>query len=418
MERIFRALFLMGFALLPVSNRISDVDSNAFLVVSLPLISGLYSPGLILLWLATIAGFACWLQRGAALPRSGGGYVLLGCFFVALIFSLLPGVPDFRASGIRGLSHLLGLLLFTLLLLHDWKIPSRVESQNDSNFGLMGLTVLGVVLSLYYIANTAVQANQGGLQSVIYSRFTGGINSLPWGASNIVASVLVLALGSATILFNSTGRASKYILTICIIGAGILATLSRNAIVCFGLIAVIYTVILGRKRVLGLFGIGVSGVVIWLFLHRENLMGDIIETRTGDKGELISIGGRFEIWGHYLDRLRERPFGFNGLYSSIVEFGFSPHNWFLVTYWELGLIGVVSGFGLVFGPIVQLWKRLVSVRRMDVRADLLTISVAFVAFLNIQSEDPQFSHQYIISWWVWLAALVLEANKDRRRVAQ
>lgn len=411
MQKLFRTLFLIGFALLPFSNRTKEFESYALFTVDIPFVTGLYSPGLLVLWLASIAGFVSWFQRGA--PSSGFGriYSMLGLCYVGLVFALLPATPNLRASSIRASSHFLGFMLFVLLILHDWRPLAAVRSSGMRSLGFVALTLSGAVLSMYYITNTAFQASFGGLQDVIYSRFIGGINSLPWGASNIVASVLLMSFSSAVLLFNSIGGSSKMLVIICAIGAGILATLSRNSIVCLVLTTAIYAVVRGQRRLLWISGIGLFVGGIWSFLRRQDLMGDIVDTRAGDLGEVMSAGGRIEIWGYYLDRLYERPLGFNGLYSSIVEFGFSPHNWFLVTYWELGILGLVAGLSLVFGPIVQLWRKQAAGRRGVTRSGLLTICIALVVFLNLQSEDPQFSHQYIVSWWVWLGALVQEANQ-------
>lgn len=413
MQRIFIALFLLGFALLPLSSQGREQAWDVLLSVRLPF-AGVYSPGLIVLWLAAAVGCLAWTQQGATLSRSDPRSIALGAGYIGLICALLPAVPDFKASSIRATTQVLGYLLFVVLLLRRDSAQKGAESYINMNLGQVGLVLFGALLSLYYLANTYVQTSFSSLESLIYSRFIGGVNSLAWGASNIVASVLLISFCAALLLFNATGGSRKILVLLCVISAGILATLSRNALLCVMIIAVVYAVVLGSRKMLWLtavtFFIGGANE----FLRRYNLLEDIFESRTSDLSNVTSVGGRAEIWQHYLAALYERPLGFNGFYSSLSEFGFSPHNWFLTTYWELGAIGVALGLALIMAPIQRLWRTARRSRARARRDSMLGVWLAFVVFLNLQSEDPQFAHQYIVCWWVWLAVLLREVLIDER----
>lgn len=412
MQRIFLTLFLIGFALLPFSNQTKDQTWNVLFSIQLPFIEGLYSPGLIILWFASVAGFFSWFQRGAPSTASARGYIALAASYVGVIFCLLPVVPDLKASSIRATSNLLGFMLYALLLLRDRRQVTAAQSYIQSNLGLLALATTGVILSLYYLTNTVVQTSFSSLESIIYSRFMGGVNSLSWGASNIVASVLLISVSAAVLLFNAIGGSGKILTVICVISAGILSTLSRNSLICLTLIVIVYALVLGRRKLLWIVGLIIFLSATGEFLRQQNLLDEIVESRTSDLRNVVSVGGRQEIWGHYVDKLVERPLGFNGLYSSLSEFGFSPHNWFLTTYWELGFVGVAVGLALIFLPLIKIWKEQKRGNRRISRAGLLAICIALIIFLNVQSEDPQFSHQYIVSWWVWLAAVLREVSDE------
>jgi hypothetical protein len=410
MVKFFRWLLIAGFALLPFSTQSKTQESIALFTLPFPFFEGFYSPGLAILWLACIVGVVCWFQGGARIEFYSRPYILIAYSYVVLVLCLLPVVPDIRASLIRASSHLLGVLLFSLLVSGVGYSSINRDQPSQAQLPLLALAITGTILSLYYLLNTVAQTSLAGLQDVVYSRYTGGVNSLPWGASNIVAAVLIITLCAAMQYYTGPRQSRKMLLAVYVIASGVVATLSRNGALCLVLIILSYGLIFGRQRLVWMLASGLFFTIILLLLIRANLLTDIVETRTSDFVDGTPLAGRQEIWSHYIEKLGERPFGFNGFYASLGEFGFSPHNWFLVTYWELGFLGVGLGLALVALPLIEIWRE--SRRRplLNSRSKTLLLALSFTVFLNLQVEDPQFSHQYIVCWWTWQAAIVQHVN--------
>ena len=63
-------------------------------------------------------------------------------------------------------------------------------------------------------------------------------------------------------------------------------------------------------------------------------------------------------------------------------------------------------------PTLEMWKEGKKHGADGRRASMLGVCMVFAVFLNLQNEDPEFSHQYIVCWWVWLAVILREANSD------
>jgi hypothetical protein len=307
----------------------------------------------------------------------------------------------------------LGFLIFLLLVISGGFRKANPDLLSGRDLGSTGLAVFGVSLSLYYISNSIYQVGLSGLEELVFSRYMGGVNSLAWGASNVVASVLLISLGSLIASSHYFREKSVFTVTLFVISIGILSTLSRNSIACGIMLMAVYA--LQRDQGGRLWGLVLVGMfsLIYMFLVSNSLVESIVDSRTADIGEVRTLGGRNEIWLFYLSKLYYHPLGFNGLYSTLLEFGFSPHNWIITTYWELGIVGVTCGLILYLSPLRTLFGNqhfdLFSVNRRGWQL----IAAALIIFINVQTEDPGFSHQYIVCWWVWAAFILNERERLR-----
>ncbi|WP_141232164.1 O-antigen ligase family protein [Pseudomonas lundensis] len=311
-------------------------------------------------------------------------FLLWPTLFVALIFttSLLAVAP--LASMVRAAANLIGYMLFLGLVAASIrrKIPAVLIART--------LLSAGAVLAIYFIINFVYKSYLFGFQSVILERYVGGAMSLPWGASNTVAQVLLLSVGAYLVIEKKNKRDILFLFLIC---AAILLTFSRS--VSFLLICMLY-IIVGFRYFLSL-----SIVAAVIFLSHSMVTSSGIEGYDTFLSSRLSVenmqsgNGRLDSALEKLNYFIDHPFEPIGYYSSIYKFALSAHNYWVTTLVEQSILGVLISVFLFC-----------AVGRMAYLSSRKVFYGYLIVMMGLMVEDPNFVQPYIISFWVYLAMLV------------
>ncbi|WP_390959529.1 hypothetical protein [Pseudomonas moorei] len=350
-------------------------------------------------------------------PEDGGVLSFGTPFFIASTLVFLPVILRYWADMdwrffIFPLLHILLIIAMTVLSF------SPFQSSVRAFFNVLGFVIyLGVicsvlgqrlsiqtlariliysggVLAAYFIVNFLFSSVKLGIQQVILERYVGGAMSLPWGASNTIAQVLLLSAVSYTILDE---RRKSDFLMFWLIAAGICLTFSRsNMILLFLLFFVVF-----RLRQLIVVG-AISGFVLGVFFaYMVIFVGwdfsgfDAFLSSRTDVEILATGNGRLQTLIEKIDYLTNHPFEPIGYYSSLFYFDLSAHNFWMTSLIEQSLAAVMVSLCFFY-----------FVGRTVFRRDRKVFFGFLIIMMALMVEDPHFTQQYITSFWVYLALLV------------
>lgn len=291
-------------------------------------------------------------------------------------------------SSVRAFFNLIGFVIYLGLI-------CSIQSQRLSVQALARTLICsGAVLAVYFIVNFFISSLELGVQQVILERYVGGAMSLPWGASNTIAQVLLLSAVSYTILED---RRKTDFFMFCLIAAGICLTFSRsNMLLLFILFFFVF-----RIRQLIVVG-AISGLFLAVFFAYMIIFAGwdlsgfdaFLSSRT-DVEVLATGNGRIQTLIEKIDYLMNHPFEPIGYYSSLFYFDLSAHNFWMTSLIEQSYAAVLVSLCFFF-----FIGRTVFRRNRNVFFGFLIVMMALMV------EDPHFTQQYITSFWVFLALLV------------
>lgn len=378
--KLFKFLMLMSVVLLSFS---TSKEQGGVVTFASPFL------GLIILFIFPFAVLK--------IPRIDG-YV----FVVSLAYLLVMGVAtllssDFIQSFVRFFYYIVAVFIFWFILLTYERINISVD------YLARQIQLSGLILSIYFISNFIYQSFEHGFVHVIYERHVGGLMSLPWGASNVIAQVLLLSM-FASLFIQGKGRlsgAAVFIIFLCIV-----ITMSRSVLILSIPLLVLYY---GLGRFSLIFAI-VFAIATYLFLtfvaDQVDLTGfyDFLERRT-NSSELMSGNDRFELSLSKIEYFLRHPLEPVGFYSSINQFQSTAHNYWVTTLVEQSLVALLVSivlFILFFARSCLLGPKFGS--------GFLLI------MLGLSVEDPQFTQQYtILLWFVFLLIQISYEQKLRIR---
>ncbi|WP_419711403.1 hypothetical protein [Pseudomonas sp. NFX224] len=310
--------------------------------------------------------------------------------FLHILLIIVMTVLSFNQfqSSVRAVFNLIGFVIYLGLICSV--LSQRLSVQTLARV----LICSGAVLAAYFIVNFFLNSLVVGIQQVVLERYVGGAMSLPWGASNTIAQVLLLSAVSYTILEERT----KFdFLMFCLVSAGICLTFSRsNILLLFLLLFVVF-----RLRQLVVVG-AILGVVLGVFFAYMvifvgwDLSGfdTFLSSRTDV--ELLATGnGRLQTLVEKIDYLTSHPFEPIGYYSSLFYFELSAHNFWMTSLIEQSYAAVLVSLCFFF-----------FVGRTVFRRDRNVFFGFLIIMMALMVEDPHFTQQYITGFWVFLALLV------------
>ena len=312
-------------------------------------------------------------------------FFLWPILFVVVIFltSFIAAAP--MASLSRAITNLLGFFIFLCLIAATMRRRVSVEWTARTLF------LSGVVLAGYFILNLMYKSYLHGFQVVILERYVGGAMSLPWGASNTIAQVLLLSVASFLAVKNQT----KWdICCLAIIALAIILTFSRSVIIL--LVCMIY-IIIGFRYFSRLVVVGTLIFCGYLYFFNGESKG--YETFLSTRLSLANMqtgNGRVETALEKINYFMSHPFEPIGYYSSIYDFKLSAHNYWITTLVEQSLIGVL--ISLVFFSLIG---------KMALRASPKIFQGFLIVMMGLMVEDPNFVQPYIIAFWIYFAVIVL-----------
>jgi len=338
------------------------------------------------------------VRRHQTMASELTAFLLLMCVLVGwmCITSLVAPYPWVSLS--RALVNLMGLtIVLGFVYLADGRRLPSVSWRVPAWLGL----VATAITALYFLLNLLEKSMTHGFEVVILERFVGGLMSLPWGASNNIASVLLIGLGLALLLRRRIHPAVLYGLILLHLAA-ILMTFSRN-----GLVTGLLMVLLGLRNRERLVVIAAACALLATFFNGNTSWTDIqgidelLENRATGGGDISNA--RVDIWIDRLQLLARNPFHYTGYYSTIFEYELSAHNFALNTLLEQGLPGLLLSLAMLLG-LFTLTRR---VEPVSPGVPMTFSRLWLVMTLNMAAEDPNFTQPFILVFWLAVASQVL-----------
>jgi O-antigen ligase len=254
--------------------------------------------------------------------------------------------------------------------------------------------VTGATIGIFFVVNFAGAVAAHGLPAVLLDRVTGGLSSLPWGASNVVASHLILPffLTFAPNARAAGGRRAVYVwiaLTL-VLGLVLLLLVLRGR---------------ARRRLAAFLLSGLLAVLVADYVTgalAEQFAAPALERFSG--ADIGDLNGRTTIWEQFLSAFAESPALGIGYYASTRALESTGHNFLLTTLVERGVVGFcLSALVLVTAAaaIVRTY-RLSADPTLRAFTGCLAIGGGASCF-HLLFEDANFTQPYIILSWVALA---------------
>ena len=360
-----------------------------------------------ILGLCVSAAAAVAHRRVGTLPR----HVLfaLVVFTIPTLGVLMSGAHNEAVK--RWLYHALGLMAFLAMAEH--MRTGRIRWRDV----LIGSNLFAFALGMYFVTTSALAFRENGFAETIAQRYVGGLMSLPWGTTNLVAGVLMFPTLVAIALLTSEDKLVR-VTAVAGAAAGVVAiavTLSRTSIAVAAAAATVLVVTQFRRRgyraaILALAALVVVGAGTVSDDHSGYAPSLVAAFRERWDKRSSTLNGRTDIWNEYEGEIRrssgvELMFG-HGLYMSYVNNGFSTHNLFLSLFYDVGLIGLALS--------AVLGARFLFIIRRAPLAFPLTVACAAV-FTCSMVEDIMYAQQSILYGWVMAAAIAGVAATTPRR---
>jgi hypothetical protein len=281
----------------------------------------------------------------------------------------------------------------------------------------ISILTFGVILSLYYIINIIFKSIEFGFSSVISERFTGGLSSLPWGASNVVSAVLVFPVAVALARYDFCKK-KVYILALSVVSIGMLATLSRAAMIILMLYLISW--ILVKKKITFKFLLMLlfsSAIICSIFYIWAELSSDSFNLMFSDRFDKVNIfsgNSRLDSWVEKLKFFFNNPFYPIGYYGSLTIFeGFTAHNYFITVLLEQSFVGLIVNIIFLALPFCAFFS--LKATFLIVHCRWYVLGLLFVS-LNLFVEDANFTQQFILLFWAYMGLLYGKVFQTRNEM--
>lgn len=401
-DRLIWGCILLGFLLLPFST--SAGEGSVVVSFGLPLFS-----------LAAVGIFLKLLLAEARFRRSLLPAVVVAMLVIMMIIISLAFVPRLTASAARAYSQVLGFLLFLYFLSYSVKSPHALQIIYDRV--AWWVTLSGTILASYFLINLILATREFGLLNVLTSRAVGGLMSLPWGASNVVAAALIFPFFAALAQFFNHKKWQRIFAlgAVTVILAAVFSTQSRNALISIVLGLTILAFVGKRwKTLIGLIVAAFIGASIIYSLNREAI--EQVLFRRLDLQVILSLNGRLSIWSDVVQMISDNnliPFGY---YSAIDVLGFSSHNIILNTVLEQSIPGLLLFLALYALAFLYSIEVLIRYKGHPQTYAMVWIAMMATAFINAQFEDASVTAQYAVYFWSTLSLVFLTGSLPEKRI--
>lgn len=279
--------------------------------------------------------------------------VLIGYALITwLIAGVLVRYPDYDLvdSAIRLKSGLIDNFIFFVVFFLG------IRSSADALFVIKAL-LLGAVF-----ANVMTVADVAGVIDLGFREREDGRAQGALGESNQYAAFIILLLPALIAAFAGARglRRVPWLAGVLVSGVALFMTVSRGGLVGLLTAAIIGAFLYGRYLSLGraamwtLGGIGLM-VLLLSFTQYDQLIQERVFNQTGSIDLSDASSGRSEIWSAAIEKMLSVPvtlltgFGWNVYWT--FPFRYSPHNHYLGLWFNLGLVGLVSGSFVLFYAI-------------------------------------------------------------------
>lgn len=369
---LFYASLWLGVALLPFS---TSPDEGGVVTYGLPF----------LVVTTIISSVLIYIYRFKSIDNVA---VVFSTFYVFMIVIMTLFSPTFVQSSVRMLFNVMGYFIFLGIM-----VVSSIGRYSIDKIARICIFSC-CILAVYFLVNFGLAIFAFGFETVIVERYVGGAMSLPWGASNTIAQVLLLAF----VFYSVIHKGNKFdLVCLLMVSIGIVFTFSRSVT---ALMLLMYPFVFGVRLigksvicvfVLLFFGFVLADGFTSLDLSKYN---EFIADRTN--AEAIYTGNsRLDLMSNIIDYYFLNPLTPIGYYGSLTYFEYSAHNYWLTTLVEQSILGLIVSF---------LFLCYVAGKA------LLTSPKAgksfMVILLGLMVEDPHFTQPYIILFWLLLGILV------------
>jgi O-Antigen ligase len=322
----------------------------------LTITTGLSAKNLVIYLLATFLALRMVVARTpitAAGPMQGAFIAqIVYAMFTWLVAALVIGYAgyDLVSSGIRLKSGLIDFYIFFLVFLFG------VRSVDD------GLKVIKWMLLGAIFANLATVLDTAGIVNFGYQERVDGRTQGAMGESNQYAAYIILFIpGMIAAAVGSRGAKRLAWLGGALLSCvALVMTASRGGMVGALLACVIGAYIyrdrVAYSRVAGwVLGSLAILVVILSFSQYGGLLTERVFGQTSNIDATEASSGRTEIWLNLFATMVHQPITFITGYGWDVywsfPFRFSPHNHYFALWFNLGLVGLITGCYLLFSAI-------------------------------------------------------------------
>ena len=316
----------------------------------------------------------------AAGPMQAAFFVLIGyAIFTMLLAGLVIEYQGYNViqSAIKLKSSLVDFFIFFLVFLFG-------VSNSEDAVKVIKWILLGAVF-----ANACTILDTAGIVNLGFNERVDGRTQGAIGESNQYAAYIILFIPGMI----AAAVASRGLRRLGWLGAALMScvalamTASRGGIVglVFGCAvgAWLYRHLVSYSRVAGwVLGSLVVLVVVMSFSQYGGLLTERVFGQTGDIDATEASSGRTEIWFDLFATMVHQPitfitgFGWNVYWS--MPFRFSPHNHYFSLWFNLGLVGLLSGCYLLFSPIARA-KRASMLAPPELRRQLIAFVIGAAA---------------------------------------
>lgn len=322
----------------------------------LTITTGLSAKNLIIYLVATFLALRMVVARTPVIAAGGlqGAFIIqVGyAMFTWLLAALVVEYQgyDLMASAIKLKGGLIDYFIFFLVFLFG------VRSADDA------MTVIKWLLLGVVFANAATILDTTGVINLGYQERFDGRTQGAMGESNQYAAYIILFIpGLIAAAVGSSG-----VKRLAWLGAALMAcfslamTASRGGMVGlvlgFAVGAWMFRHLVSYSRVAGwVFGSLAVLVVLLSFSQYGGLLTERVFGQTSNIDATEASSGRTEIWINLFATMVQQPitfitgYGWNVYWS--FPFRFSPHNHYFSLWFNLGLVGLLTGCYLLFSPI-------------------------------------------------------------------
>jgi hypothetical protein len=349
----------------------------------LTLTTGLSAKNVVIYLVASLVALRLVISRSsvtAAGPMQGAFLTQIAyALFTCLVAGMVIGYQgyDVVASGIKLKSQLIDFYIFFLVFLFG------VQRMED------GMKVIKWLLAGAVFANLATVLDAVKIIDLGYTERFDGRTQGAIGESNQYAAYIILfipGLIAAAVASRGVVRLAWVVGTL-ISCAALIMTASRGGFVGIAVAAAIgaylYRRYVSYSRVAGwVLGSLVLFVLFMAFSKYGGLLTERVFGQTASMDVTEATSGRSEIWTNLLATMVASPltfitgFGWDVYWS--MPFRFSPHNHYLSLWFNLGLIGLVTGCWLLFGAMRRA-RRASLVAQPPVRGHLIAFVIGGIA---------------------------------------
>lgn len=135
-----------------------------------------------------------------------------------------------------------------------------------------------------------------------------------------------------------------------------------------------------------------------IYFINSDLIDLYLETKVENTDNIKGLGNRTELMERVFNYFLDNPFSPIGYYGSLDKFEHSSHNYFITVLVEQGIMSLIVSIFTVLS--------LLSLSKKNV---ILNTGVK-VIFLNLSLEDANFTHPYIVYFWIFVAIVFLNSK--------